>query len=346
MKIFTTVRKVSTEVPMSFFNFERFEDQCGDFSLIDARINFKPLLDIKDEKFVYFEIEEPNRFAVTDPTFRREEYEWCFHKILTICPYTAEWLNKTQGKNRREFVFFPFNENLIPPKREKLYDVVYFGGIHSREILRLVKTISKFNYRFIAPSEETSYGVIANSKIISKIARKIKKIFFIKAPKEKYITDKNIPHLKKLELISQTKVTIVHNLLSFNVAYARNIQNTPDFKKNGAFEQIPTKNFLRTALHFFLRKEYLIPQQKTRLLEAAFCRSLILCRKDPFNFIERFFTPDVDFIYYEEDKLEEKLKEVLVHYEDYQEIIENAYQKALKEYTTQAFFEKYLKNLT
>jgi len=53
----------------------------------------------------------------------------------------------------------------------------------------------------------------------------------------------------------------------------------------------------------------------------------------------------VDFIYYEEDRLEEKLKEVLEHYEDYQEIIESAFQKANKEYTTRAFFEKYLKNL-
>jgi hypothetical protein len=341
MKIFTTVRKVSAEVPMSFFNFERFEKQCGDFSLIDARINFKSLLEIKDKKLVYFEIEEPNRFASTDPAFRRDEYEWCFHKILTVCPYTAEWLNKTQGKDRRQFVFFPFNENLIPPKREKLYDVIYFGGIHSQEIFRMIKIISKFNYRFIAPNEIKSYGVIANSKI----ARKIKKILSLKSPKEKYITDKDIPHLKKLELISQTKVTIVHNLLSFNVAYARNIQNTPDFKSNRAFESIPPKNFLRTILHFFLKKEYLVPQQKTRLLEAAFCRSLILCRKDPFNVIEKFFTPDKEFVYYEEGRLEEKLRDILVHYDDYVEIIENAYQKATKEYTTLAFFEKYLKNL-
>jgi len=341
MRIFTTARKVSAEVPMSFFNFERFEKQCGDFSLIDARINFKPLLDIKDQKFVYFEIEEPNRFAVSDPAFRREEYEWCFHKILTICPYTAEWLNKKQEKKRRQFVFFPFNENLIPPKREKIYDVVYFGGVHSREIWQLVKIISKFNYRFIAPNETKSYGVIANSKI----ARKIKKFLRVKPQKEKYITDKDVSHLKKLEIISKTKITIVHNLLSFNVAYARNIQNTPNFKSNGAFEQIPPKNFTRTILHFFLRKEYLVPQQKTRLFEAAFCRSLILCRKDPFNFIERFFTPDVDFVYYEKDKLEEKLREVLENYQSYQHVIENAYQKALKEYTTKVFFEKYLKNL-
>jgi hypothetical protein len=341
MHIFTTARKVSSEVPMSFFNFERFEKQCGNFLFIDARINFKPIKDIKDEKIVYFEIEEPNRFAVKDPAFRRDEYEWCFYKILDVCPYTTEWLNKIQGKERRIFVFFPFNEALIPPKTEKKYDVIYFGGIHSREILRMIKTIAKFNYRFIALSEHKTYKIIQNSRVV----RKIKKILSVKPQKGTLITDKDVSHMEKLKLISQSKITIVHNLLSFNVLGAWHIQNTPGFKDNKAFVLIPPKNFLRTILHFFLKKEYLVPQQKTRLLEAAFCRSLILCRKDPFNIIEKFFTPDKEFVYYEEDKLEEKLKDILEHYEKYTEIIENAFNRASREYTTQAFFEKYLKNL-
>jgi len=342
MKIYSTATKVSKEVPMKFFNFERFENQCGDFSLIDARINFKPLLIVKDQKFVYFEIEEPNRFSVKEPTFRRDEYEWCFYKILDVCPYTTEWLNKEQGKERRQFVFFPFNENLIPPKTKKKYDVIYFGGIHSREILRIVKTISKFNYRFIAPSENKSYRIIENSRVV----RKLKKLLSIHPPKETLITDKNVSHLKKLELISQSKVTIVHNLLIFNVRGVWNIQNTPNFKNNRAFELIPSKNILRTILHFFMRKEYLVPQQKTRLFEAAFCRSLILCRKDPFNIVERFFIPNKEFVYYEEGHLKEKLQEILEHYEEYSEIIENAFKRASREYTTQVFFEKYLKKIT
>ncbi len=341
MRIFTTARKVSPEVPMSFFNFERFEKQCGDFLFIDARINFKPIKEIKNEKIVYFEIEEPNRFASGDPAFRREEYEQYFYKILTVCPYTTEWLNKVQGKKRRQFVFFPFNENLIPPPVIKLYDVIYFGGIHSREILHILKSIAKFNYRFVAPSENKTYKIVQNLYLI----RKIKKIFSFCRSKETLITNKDVPHLKKLELISQSKVTIVHNLLSFNVRYVWHIQNTPDFKNNQAFSLIPSKNFLKSILYFFLRKEFLVPQQKTRMFEAAFCRSLILCRKDSFNVIEKFFTPDKEFVYYEKDKLEEKLKEVLEHYEDYSKIIENAYQRASREYTTQVFFKKYLKNI-
>lgn len=341
MRVFTATRKISPEVPMSFFNFERFEKQCGDFLFIDARINFKPIKELENEKIVYFEIEEPNRFASWNPAFRREEYEWCFYKILDVCPYTTEWLNRAQSKERRMFVFFPFNEDLIPPPTEKLYDVIYFGGIHSREILRIVKNISKFNYRFVAPSEDKTYKIVQNLRLI----RKIKKIISFPHPKETLITNKDVSHLRKLELISQSKVTIVHNLLSFNVLHAWQIQNTPDFESNRAFSLIPSKNLLRSILDFLLKKEFIVPQQKTRMFEAAFCRSLILCRRDPFNIIERFFIPDKEFIYYEEGKLEEKLNEVLKNYSKYSAIIENAYQRAAREYTTYTFFEKYLKNL-
>ncbi len=330
---------------MSFFHFERFEKQCGDFVLIDARIVFETLEGLKEKKIVYFEIEEPNRFASSDRAFRREEYEYDFYKLLCVCPYTTEWLNKMQGENRRQFVFFPFNENLIPPPTKKLYDVIYFGGIHSKEILSTVKIISKFNYRFIAPSEEKSYRVFLNLPVVSKIRFLLLQYLPFLHSKDKFITNKDVQHLEKLKLISESKITIVHNLLSFNVRYAWNIQNTPWFKDNKAFALIPKKNVLRSILHFFLQKEYVVPQQKTRLFEAAFCRSLILCRRDPFNIVERFFLPDKEFIYYENGKLEEKLKEVLAHYENYQHIIENAFQRASREYTTQIFFEKYLKDL-
>ncbi len=345
MRVFNIAKRISAEVPMSFFNFERFEKQCGNFVFIDARIDFRAIKGLKERNIVYFEIEEPNRFSSTDLAFRREEYEYDFYKLLCVCPHTTEWLNKIQGESRRQFVFFPFNEDLIPPPAEKLYDVIYFGGIHSREIFDIVKSISKFNYRFIAPSEERTYKVFINLPLVNKARTLFLQYLPFLLPLEKFITNKDVTHLEKLSLISESKITIVHNLLSFNVRGARNIQNTPGFKDNKAFALIPQKNILRSILHFFLQKEYIVPQQKTRLFEAAFCRSLILCRKDPFNIVERFFIPDKEFIYYENGKLEEKLKEVLAHYEDYQHIIDNAFQRASREYTTQKFFEKYLKDL-
>jgi hypothetical protein len=260
---------------------------------------------------------------------------------LSVCPYTTEWLNKVQGAERRRFVFFPFDKNLLPQPTEKLYDVIYFGSILSREIFDIVKTISRFNYRFVAPSEEKAYAIVQNSRIM----RKLKKILRIRPRRDTYLTDKNVTHEQKLKLISQSKVTIVHNILFQNENGVWQIQKTPGFRDNKAFALIPEKNILRSIADFFLRKEYIVPQQKTRLFEAALCRSLILCRKDYFNIVEKFFTPDKEFVYYEKDGLKEKLKDILEHYEKYRPMIENAYQRAMREYTTDIFFEKYLKNI-
>ena len=98
---------------------------------------------------------------------------------------------------------------------------------------------------------------------------------------------------------------------------------------------------------FVSRKELFAPQLKTRIAEAAAARALMLCRKDPWNIIEKWYTPNVDFVYYEEGKLEEKIREILADWNTgkYQKMIDNAYEKTIREYTTKVFFEKFLKNL-
>jgi len=93
----------------------------------------------------------------------------------------------------------------------------------------------------------------------------------------------------------------------------------------------------------FTGYEIAVPQLKSRIFEAAFCRSLILCKKDNFNVIEKYFTPNKEFVYYEEGKLFEKVNSILGNFEDYLPLIERAYNRAVKEYTTAAFYEKFLK---
>jgi len=61
--------------------------------------------------------------------------------------------------------------------------------------------------------------------------------------------------------------------------------------------------------------------------------------------IERFFEPEREFVYYEPNKLEESLENILKNYKSYEPVIENAFQKANSQYTTEKFFEKYLKNM-
>src|SRR6185436_18692241 len=84
----------------------------------------------------------------------RHEYEECFTRIYTLCPYTAEWLNARQGNQRRIPVFFPFNERHIPARCEKQFDIVYSGHIVAPPISRLVDEITPFNYRLISQSDD------------------------------------------------------------------------------------------------------------------------------------------------------------------------------------------------
>lgn len=317
MKIFNDGAKVSKEDPMLQYDFSRYENQAGDFYLVEARISFSLLEKIKDKKIVYLQVEEPNRFLSPDIYFRGDKYDTYFYKILTVCPYTEEWLNKIQGVKRRELVFIPINEEKIPPKTEKKYDIIYVGNITSREIKRNLNILRKFNYRFVARSEN------------------------------KYVTNRDVSYKEKMKLLSESKIGLVHGMLSCSGKWLRAAWNTPNIEENKAFSLIPKKTWYNYLWSFISIKEYLIPQLKTRLTETAATRALMLYRRDPFNIIERWYTPDIDFVYYDEGKLEEKIREILAdwHTGKYQKIIDNAYDKTISEYTTKTFFEKFLKNI-
>jgi len=95
-----------------------------------------------------------------------------------------------------------------------------------------------------------------------------------------------------------------------------------------------------------LKKCRFTPQVKTRTLEAAACKSVILCHFEEFRIIETMFTPDKDFIYwYNTTDLEEKIREVLRNYDKYTHLAEHAHQTLINNWTTYHFFEKYLRNL-
>ncbi len=315
MKIFDWATKVSKEDPMQQYDFRRFEDQCGDFYLIEARLKFVLLEEIKDKKIVYLQVEEPNRFMCPDPVFRGDEYDTYFYKVLTVCPYTAQWYNKIQGTNRREVVFIPVNEKKIPARQEKKYDIAYVGNINSREIEKNIDVIRKFNYRFVARTGN------------------------------QYTTDHETTYKEKMDILAQSKIALVHGVLWCKGELLRAAWSTPHIEEHEAFSRIPKKTWYNWLWSFISQKEYLVPQLKTRIAESAAARALILYRRDPWNIIEQHFTPGEEFVYYEDGHLEEKIKEILTNWEQYEPIVEHAYQRVMREYTTQVFFEKYLKNL-
>jgi hypothetical protein len=162
---------------------------------------------------------------------------------------------------------------VLPTTYEKKFDVVYAGFAGATHVSDLLSVIMRYNYCFISFSN--SIGGV---------------------------THMNVSYPEKLNLIGQSKISVVHNLCANNT-----------------------------------------PQLKSRPFESAMCKSLILCKKDEFNFIETWFEPNVDFLYYETNlDLENTINKVISNYNDYQFMIDNAYHKAINNYTTEVFVQKYL----
>ena len=69
---------------------------------------------------------------------------------------------------------------------------------------------------------------------------------------------------------------------------------------------------------------------------------MILCRRDPFYIIERYFEPGKEFVYFEDNNLEETIQNILNNYGLYEKVIERAYKRAVNNYTTKKFAENYL----
>jgi hypothetical protein len=308
--------------PTKFFNFSRFSKLGGKgIALVEAAfeesagweqfdLSETELARIKSQKVVRLEFEEPNKFFLGD---RMEKYDSDFHRIFTLCPYTAKWANTQQATKRRVPIFFPFNEEYIPKKQTKKYDIIYTGHIVGSAVLQDIHTISQFVYRFVSNSTH------------------------------QLVTNKGASYEEKMNLIAQSKITLVHNLLYPRPYHLLNIWRYPHWREHGAFSQLPgPAQFWR----FFTKREAMVvPQLKSRVFEAAFGRSLILCKRDPFNVIEQFFVPEKEFVYYEQGQLAQKIQEILDNPARYDAIAERAFTRAKKEYTTKTFFDKYLKDL-
>ncbi len=308
MRVVTGIEATYPWDPARFFDFGRFSDRCADYLLVAGHSDIAALRQRKGtDRVVYLELEEPNRFVVKDNGLNRYEDGDLFDVILSICPYTTEW-REAPGNERaiRRAVFFPFNERHVPAETAKTHDVVYTGHVHSAELVDAVRTLSRYRYAFVSGS------------------------------KHEMVTHHDVGYQEKLQIIAGAKVTLVHNVLFLNRYHARYVRRLPRYRENAAFDDM--------AEGLFLRKEkvYLAPQLKSRTFEAAFCRSLILCRKDRWNVIERYFQPQKEFIYYEPDRLEETLAEVLGNYDAYRDVVDRAFDRAMRSYTTEAFANRYL----
>lgn len=319
MKVIKRIKDIYPQDPTKYFHLERFEKECGNFVLIESAFEEHSLWDgfnltkkklnrVLQQKIVRLEFEDPDKLFIGD---NPDHYDHLFFKIFTICPYTANWLNKRQHNKKHIPIFFPFNEEFIPKKNEKKYDIIYTGHIFSKSIREYINTIAKFNYRVVSNS---NYPLVTNH---------------------------GISYINKMKLITQSKITLVANLLYLRPHHLFNVWRIPGYRENQAFKYVPRW----FEVNKWLNKEIIVPHLKSRLFEAAFARSLILCRKDPFNIVERFFTPNKEFVYFDTENLENTIRYILNNYQKYEKVIERAYKRAIDNYTTKKFVGKYLKKI-
>ena len=232
-------------------------------------------------------------------------YDDRFDTIYSICPFSVEWLNKIQDVKKYRYIFYPFEKSLIPEKQQKAYDVIYHGGIHGKEHVSMLQTMKNYNYRYCT----MTYGINNLTTHFLPMA-----------------TNTNLQFKDKINLVGQSKISICYNLVHVMPDQVNRILSRPRHIENNAFSTVGSWNVM--------------PQFKTRIHEAAISKTLNLVRKDNWNVIEDFYEPNKEFIYFrDEEELPEKIDEILHNWQNYESIIDNAFNKALN-YTTDKFISK------
>jgi len=140
----------------------------------------------------------------------------------------------------------------------------------------------------------------------------------------------NVPRCSyqdKLKMLSQSKIAVVHGL--WKAPSNSGHTDFPRASENFAFKHL---------------NKGVGPQVKSRMFEAAFSRCVILCQKDEWNVIENWFTPGKEFIYFtDEQDLDNKINHIVNHYDEFDDMRNNVYNRAVNNYTTKHFVDRYLK---
>ena len=258
----------------------------------------------KYERKALFNNWTPCEFSSREPQpgLSALEYEKGYDIVYSICPYTNKWLNGKSFDREYRTVFYPFNKNLIPAPHEKEYDVIYHGGIHGQEHLDCLSTMIGFNYRYCTMTRHINH---------------------LTATCVPYATNTNLHFQEKISLIAKTKISICYNLVHLSPQHIPAIKSYEGWQENEAFQEVDGQNVK--------------PQFKTRMHEAAFSRTLNLVYRDRWNIAEDYYEPDTEFIYFNNPlDLRNKIRDITNDWDNYSEIVENAYQKSMN-YTVENF---------
>lgn len=131
---------------------------------------------------------------------------------------------------------------------------------------------------------------------------------------------------EKLIENAKSKMSLVHNYYH-SINFANPDDNPAEIRKNTFDDHMG------------------FTQHKGRVLEAAFSKSLMLCMKDQFNLIEDLFEENKHFLYVTVETVNDVVQDVLNNYDNYQQMIEDAYQHALNNYTTECLYHRLIDDL-
>jgi len=242
-----------------------------------------------------------------------------FDYVLSICPYTSNWLNETAEVAKHLYCFYPYSNSIVPSHFEKEFDVLYHGGIHGKEHKKMLKIMKQFTYAY----SSLSYGINRATRKALKDATHIDMSF-----------------QDKINLVAKSKISICFNLIHVS---GKHLTKFREYSSKSS----SSLKLIQGLSRFGFLKNYpwigVLPQFKTRVHEAAISRTINLVYRDKWNIIEDYYEPESEFIYFSSmEDLSRKIEFILDNWEssDIQSIIERAYLKS-KRYTSQNFVEYY-----
>ena len=293
-----------------YLDFERFDDDSHDAAFFYgyASGRNKHLLErYQDyERRIFYQGEQPCGFYSLNDVERRESLAIGDHfdEIYSTCPYSAEWMNLIHGYDKYRPAIFPHNMQWAAgtAEYEKVVDVMYWGNLPNgaADVRHIMETIPKFKYAFF------TLGHGLTPELLS------------------YATGIRVPRTEMWGVLRHTKIMVTSNLLYLTDAEVESVKQIDRWEENKAFAHLDQK---------------LMPQIKTRPIEAIFNKTLVLLKEDPWHIFDYWFEPGEDFLYYKNNEdLEEVISEITTNWEKYQHIPQNAYNKATQLYTTERLY--------
>lgn len=252
---------------------------------------------------IFLDFEEPNFLVFRDQNFRIDVTKK-FDRKLTLCPYSAKFYNDKIGKKVVYDCFFPTNVNYI---RNVIGDVDFDMKI---------------------------YDTIYFGNRVSQLTEELKK---------RSISHHTPTYISKIDILYKSKIAICHNIVFFNNLDGGIHARVPhDPNGNQAWDDAWYKMIEMIPDFDIDNPDRLLPQLKSRIFEAGFSKCIPLVYYDKFEIVEKYFTPNEDFLYFRNlDELDSLISLILNDYSKYQYIAENIYKKCMENYTTEHFVKKY-----